>query len=138
MPQACAAQNTGYGWVGVDVGGFSSDATGELLARWTEFGIFQPFCRNHSARDTRPQKPWAFSEPYLPSWVWVQYWTGEWIAGPAHVLVHAPLEKPAQYVRANTPAPMWPGMMHDQELAPEPLTWLIFAVTEAEEGMGEP
>jgi hypothetical protein len=32
---------------------------------------------------------------------------------------------------------MWPEMMHDQELAPEPLTWLIFAVTEAEEGMGE-
>ena len=29
-----------------------------------EFGIFQPFCRNHSAWDTRPQEPWAFGEPY--------------------------------------------------------------------------
>ena len=33
---------------GVDVGGFFGDCNGELLARWTEFGIFQPFCRNHS------------------------------------------------------------------------------------------
>src|ERR1700730_14102123 len=43
------------GWV--DVGGFAGDATGELLTRWTEFGIFQPFCRNHSVWDTHPQEP---------------------------------------------------------------------------------
>jgi alpha-glucosidase len=29
-----------------------------------EFGIFQPFCRNHSAWDTHAQEPWAFGEPF--------------------------------------------------------------------------
>ena len=47
----------------MDIGGFAGDATGELLTRWMEFGIFQPFCRNHSAWDTRRQEPWAFGEP---------------------------------------------------------------------------
>jgi alpha-glucosidase len=64
MPQLQNLGLSGYAWVGVDIGGFAGDATGELLARWTEFGIFQPFCRNHSAWNTRPQEPWAFGEPY--------------------------------------------------------------------------
>jgi alpha-glucosidase len=64
MPQLQNLGLSGYAWVGVDIGGFSGDATGELLTRWTEFGIFQPFCRNHSAWNTHPQEPWAFGEPY--------------------------------------------------------------------------
>jgi alpha-glucosidase len=64
MPQLQNLGLSGYAWVGVDVGGFAGDATGELLTRWTEFGVFQPFCRNHSAWDTRRQEPWAFGEPY--------------------------------------------------------------------------
>ena len=64
MPQLQNLGLSGYAWVGVDIGGFSGDATGELVTRWTEFGIFQPFCRNHSAWDTRPQEPWAFGEQY--------------------------------------------------------------------------
>jgi alpha-glucosidase len=55
---------SGVGWTGVDVGGYYGDTTGELLARWTEFGIFQPFCRNHSEKQTRHQEPWLFGEPY--------------------------------------------------------------------------
>jgi len=55
---------SGVGWTGVDIGGFYGDASGELLARWTEFGIFQPFCRNHSEKQTRRQEPWVFGEPY--------------------------------------------------------------------------
>jgi alpha-glucosidase len=64
MPQLQNLGLSGYAWVGVDVGGFAGDVTGELLERWTEFGIFQPFCRNHSAKNTRRQEPWAFGEPY--------------------------------------------------------------------------
>jgi alpha-glucosidase len=64
MPQLQNLGLSGYAWVGVDIGGFAGDATGELLTRWLEFGIFQPFCRNHSAWNTRPQEPWAFGEPY--------------------------------------------------------------------------
>jgi len=46
--------------VGVDIGGFSGDADGELLVRWTQAGAFYPFCRNHSASGTAAQEPWAF------------------------------------------------------------------------------
>jgi len=201
MPQLQNLGLSGYAWVGVDIGGFAGDATGELLTRWVEFGIFQPFCRNHSAWNTRPQEPWAFGEPYeshiramlvlrqrllpflytlfeeahrtgapilrpllfefpddattytaddefmvgsallvapiarpgidyrhvyVPRGTWVHYWTGERVNGPAHVLAHAPLGQPAIYVRANTPVPMWPAMLHDGERPADPLTWLVY------------
>lgn len=64
VPQLQNLGLSGIGWAGVDIGGFYGDATGELLARWTEFGIFQPFCRNHSEKQTRRQEPWVFGEPY--------------------------------------------------------------------------
>ena len=64
MPQLQNLGLSGVAWAGVDVGGFWGDTNGELLARWTEFGIFQPFCRNHTAIGTRRQEPWAFGEPY--------------------------------------------------------------------------
>jgi alpha-glucosidase len=63
MPQLQNLGLSGIAWAGVDVGGFFDDCDGELLARWTEFGAFQPFCRNHSAMDTARQEPWAFGEP---------------------------------------------------------------------------
>jgi alpha-glucosidase len=64
MPQMQNLGLSGLAWVGVDVGGFFTDSDGELLARFTEFGALQPFCRNHSAMDTVRQEPWAFGEPY--------------------------------------------------------------------------
>jgi alpha-glucosidase len=184
----------------VDVGGFNDDCDGELLARWTEFGIFQPFCRNHSAKGTRRQEPWAFGEPYesvcrdmlrlrmrllpylytlsdechrtgapilrpllfeypddettyaaddqflvgpcllvapitrpgiehrhvyLPEGSWHHWWTGARVEGPAHVLAHAPLGRPAVYVRSNTPIPLGDPVMHTGE--PSGLTWRAFA-----------
>lgn len=64
MPQLQNLGLSGVAWAGVDVGGFFGDCDGELLARFTEFGVLQPFCRNHSAKGTVPQEPWAFGEPY--------------------------------------------------------------------------
>lgn len=64
LPQLQNLGLSGVGWCGVDIGGFYGDASGELLARWTELGIFQPFCRNHAEKQTRPQEPWVFGEPY--------------------------------------------------------------------------
>jgi alpha-glucosidase len=64
MPQLQNLGLCGVAWSGVDVGGFWGDANGELLARFTEFGAFQPFCRNHTAIGTRRQEPWAFGEPF--------------------------------------------------------------------------
>jgi alpha-glucosidase len=200
MPQLQNLGLSGIAWAGVDIGGFFGDGNGELLARWTEFGIFQPFCRNHSAIDTVAQEPWAFGEPwetvcramlqlrmqlvpylytlfeechrtgapilrpllfsypddaatytaddqfmvgdallvapitrpgiehrhvYLPAGSWAQWWTGEVIAGPAHVLAHAPLGRPAVYARCNTPIPLWPVVQHTAEV-PDSLTWKVF------------
>jgi alpha-glucosidase len=64
MPQLLNLGLSGLAWAGTDIGGFSGHATGELLTRWVELGIFQPFCRNHAAWNARPQEPWAFGEPY--------------------------------------------------------------------------
>jgi alpha-glucosidase len=212
MPQLQNLGLSGFAWVGVDIGGFAGDVTGELLTRWIEFGIFQPFCRNHSAMDTRPQEPWQFGDSYeshmrdllhlrqrllpylytlfeeahrtgapilrpllfdnptdpttyatddefllgsailvapiarpgleyrhvyLPQGTWVHYWTGRSHTGPAHILAHAPLGRPALYVRANTGVPMSPAMAHTGERAPDPLSWLVCATPEAEAGSGE-
>lgn len=51
---------SGVAFAGPDVGGFSGDCTGELLARWTQIGAFTPYFRNHSAKETRHQEPWQF------------------------------------------------------------------------------
>ncbi len=64
MPQLINMGLSGVAWAGVDVGGFFDDCDGELLARFTEFGVFQPFCRNHSIKGSRRQEPWVFGEPY--------------------------------------------------------------------------
>ena len=199
---------SGVGWAGVDIGGYYGDTSGELLARWTEFGVFQPFCRNHSEKQTRHQEPWLFGEPYesicramlklrqrllpylyalfeechrtgapilrplfwaypedratysmddeflcgdallvapvtrpgveyrhvyLPAGSWFHYWTGDRVDGPAHILAHAPLGRPAIYVRANTAVPLWPEMNHVGQREPDPLTFVLYPC----EGSGE-
>jgi len=43
MPQLQNLGLPGMAWAGVDIGGFFDDCDGELLARFTEFGVFQPF-----------------------------------------------------------------------------------------------
>lgn len=52
----------GVNFTGCDVGGFGGNSYGELLVRWTQFGVFLPFFRNHSAIGTRNQEPWVFGE----------------------------------------------------------------------------
>ncbi len=43
MPQLQNLGLSGVAWAGVDVGGFFDDCNGELLARFTEFGVLTPF-----------------------------------------------------------------------------------------------
>jgi alpha-glucosidase len=64
LPQVLNLGLSGVAWAGVDIGGYYGDTSGELLARWTEFGIFQSFCRNHSEKQSCRQEPWLFGEPY--------------------------------------------------------------------------
>ncbi|WNG33762.1 alpha-glucosidase [Archangium violaceum] len=56
---------SGVSFAGSDVPGFMGHASGEMLVRWTQVGIFYPLLRNHSAKGTRFQEPWRFGEPYL-------------------------------------------------------------------------
>jgi len=53
---------SGQPFAGPDIGGFAHHATPELLARWTQAGVFFPYCRNHSVLDSIRQEPWAFGE----------------------------------------------------------------------------
>ena len=57
-----AVNQCGILFVGADTGGFSGDATGQLLIRWSQLSLFTPLFRNHSALGTRPQEPFAFEE----------------------------------------------------------------------------
>jgi alpha-glucosidase len=60
IPECINLSLSGVAFCGPDVGGFGSDCTGELLARWTQAGAFFPFFRNHTAQGTRRQEPWTF------------------------------------------------------------------------------
>jgi alpha-glucosidase len=50
----------GVAHAGCDIGGFQNDGHSELFLRWMEWGVFQPFCRAHSAWGTARQEPWSF------------------------------------------------------------------------------
>jgi alpha-glucosidase len=53
---------SGVPFCGADVGGFLENASGELLARWTQLAAMTPFFRNHSNDGSCAQEPWAFGE----------------------------------------------------------------------------
>jgi alpha-glucosidase len=107
LPQLCNMGLSGVPFVGVDIGGFGHNASGELLARWIQVGALLPFCRNHSAWDTARQEPWVFGEriesiyrdylnlryrllPYLYTLFWEAAQTGAPILRP--LLYHFPDE----------------------------------------------
>ncbi|WP_280771416.1 glycoside hydrolase family 31 protein [Salipaludibacillus daqingensis] len=62
VPMCMNLGMSGVAFCGSDIGGFAHDTNGQLLARWTQFGAFTPFFRNHSAADTIRQEPWVFGE----------------------------------------------------------------------------
>lgn len=55
---------SGVPFIGMDLGGFWNDSDGELLVRFAQLGALVPFCRNHNAKFTHAQEPWAFGEPF--------------------------------------------------------------------------
>lgn len=56
---------SGMNLSGSDVGGFGSDTTPELLIRWMQLGAVSPFFRNHSAKGTRYQEPYALGQQVM-------------------------------------------------------------------------
>jgi alpha-glucosidase len=197
MPQLMNMGLSGVPFVGTDIGGFAGNASGELFARWMQFGVCSPFCRAHSAIDTERHEPWVFGprveaicreflqlryrllpyiyslfweasrrgipvlrpllyqfpdDPatyplhdqvllgsqimaapiyhpgrehrhvYLPEGEWYDWWTEEKLAGPAHLLAYAPLERMPLYVRAGAIIPSGPNLHYADQYPLEPLT----------------
>lgn len=50
---------SGQPFSGADIGGFTGNTTPQLLGNWMAVGAFYPFSRNHSAKGTDRQEPWA-------------------------------------------------------------------------------
>ena len=65
IPQMCNLGMSGMNFIGTDVGGFGSDCTPELFARWIQLGCFSPLFRDHCAQGCRMQEPWQFGEEVL-------------------------------------------------------------------------
>ncbi len=65
IPQMLNLGMSGLPFCGVDIGGFGSNTTPELLSRWIEACCFSPLFRNHSAKMTRRQEPWTFNKSTL-------------------------------------------------------------------------
>ena len=62
MPLTMNMGLSGIAFTGPDTGGFVGTPDGELLIRWNQLGVFTPFFRNHTAKGTGDQEPWAFGE----------------------------------------------------------------------------
>jgi alpha-glucosidase len=55
---------SGQPFVGPDIGGFIGNPSGELYARWLEYGVFLPFCRSHSVTGSKNKEPWAYGKEF--------------------------------------------------------------------------
>jgi alpha-glucosidase len=65
VPQLCNLGLSGMSYAGTDVGGFGSDVTPELMARWVQLGCFSPFFRSHCAKFSANQEPWVMPPAVL-------------------------------------------------------------------------
>lgn len=53
---------SGVSFCGPDIGGFEGEPTKELFERWVQLGVYTPFFRTHSIRNSKVQEPWSFGE----------------------------------------------------------------------------
>ncbi|KAJ7821562.1 glycoside hydrolase superfamily [Mycena olivaceomarginata] len=61
------SQRSGAMWTGdnlADIGGFFGNPEPEMLIRWYEVGIFNPFLCAHAHIDTKRRKPFLLEQPY--------------------------------------------------------------------------
>jgi alpha-glucosidase len=60
VPMSMGLGVSGQAFVGSDIPGFVGKATGELSARWAQYGALTPFCRYHNHYGEADQYPWSF------------------------------------------------------------------------------
>jgi alpha-glucosidase len=53
---------SGQPFSGPDIGGYKGSPDTLLFANWMTVGVFYPFCRNHTAKNTANQELWAFGK----------------------------------------------------------------------------
>ncbi len=116
MPQLINMGLSGVPFVGVDIGGFFGNASGELFARWMQLGALLPFCRGHTALHTERHEPWVFGpqvEDICRDYLKLRYrllpyiYTLFWEAAQSG----APILRPLLYHFPNDP---YTYQLHDQ------------------------
>ena len=55
---------SGFAFVGTDIGGFIGHPSGELFARWLQFGVFTPLMRAHSEINAPEKEPWTYGQEW--------------------------------------------------------------------------
>ncbi|MCD8742277.1 DUF4968 domain-containing protein [Mucilaginibacter roseus] len=56
---------SGVPFTGMDIGGFTGNASVALYTKWVQIGAFSPYFRNHTGVNTKSAEPWAFGEEAL-------------------------------------------------------------------------
>ncbi|EPQ26732.1 uncharacterized protein PFL1_05711 [Pseudozyma flocculosa PF-1] len=64
VPMILANNIGGMSFCGADVGGFFGNPSPDMLVRWYQAGIFEPFFRAHAHIDTKRREPYLLDEPY--------------------------------------------------------------------------
>ncbi|PWZ00009.1 putative alpha-glucosidase II precursor [Testicularia cyperi] len=63
VPMILANNVGGMSFCGADVGGFFGNPSPDMLVRWYQAGIFEPFFRAHAHIDTKRREPYLLEEP---------------------------------------------------------------------------
>jgi len=62
IPMCLSLSISGITHCGADIGGFFHNPEPELLLRWYQAAVFQPFVRNHAHIETKRREPWLFGD----------------------------------------------------------------------------
>ncbi|ETS62339.1 alpha-glucosidase ii precursor [Moesziomyces aphidis] len=63
VPMILANNIGGMSFCGADIGGFFGNPSSDMLVRWYQAGIFEPFFRAHAHIDTKRREPYLLEEP---------------------------------------------------------------------------
>jgi alpha 1,3-glucosidase len=64
VPMLLSLNIAGIMFSGADVGGFFGNPDPELLTRWYQLAVYQPFFRGHAHIETKRREPYLLSEPF--------------------------------------------------------------------------